>query len=49
MIVLPFNPVGWFETSSGTLLNVNQGGTSPLLSGTVVYTEVDADGRQYDA
>lgn len=37
--VLPFNPVGWFETSSGHLLNMNASSTGPF-SGGLTYIEV---------
>ena len=38
-IVLPFNPVGWFETSAATLLNLDlSGGQS--VDGSLVYIEV---------
>jgi len=37
-IVLPFNPVGWFETSDATLLNMElSGGQS--VDGSLVYIE----------
>lgn len=42
--VLPFNPVGWFETNSGELLNLELGGAQSV-DGVLVYCEVDADGR----
>jgi len=38
-IVLPFNPVGWFETSAATLLNLELGG-SQSVDGSLVYIEV---------
>jgi hypothetical protein len=38
-IVLPFNPVGWFETSAATLLNLELGG-SQSVDGSLVYVEV---------
>ena len=38
--VLPFNPVGWFETAAGTLLNLELGGAQSV-DGCVVYIEVD--------
>lgn len=38
-IVLPFNPVGWFETSAATLLNMELGG-SQSVDGALVYIEV---------
>lgn len=41
--VLPFNPVGWFETASGELLNLELGGAQSV-DGVLVYAEVDADG-----
>jgi hypothetical protein len=44
--VMPFNPVGWFETASGDLLNLELGGAQSV-DGVLVYVEVDADGRTY--
>lgn len=41
--VLPFNPVGWFETAASTLLNLELGGAQSA-DGVLVYTEVDDDG-----
>ena len=37
--VLPFNPLGWFETVAGELLNMNASSTGPF-SGGLVYVEV---------
>ena len=37
-IVLPFNPVGWFETSAATLLNLELGGAQSV-DGVLVYIE----------
>ena len=37
-IVLPFNPVGWFETSDATLLNMELSG-SQSVDGALVYIE----------
>ena len=37
-IVLPFNPVGWFETSASTLLNMELGGAQSV-DGVLVYIE----------
>jgi hypothetical protein len=37
--VLPYNPVGWFETGSNTLLNLNLSG-AVAVGGSVVYIEV---------
>lgn len=42
--VMPFNPVGWFETNSGELLNMELSGAQSV-DGVLVYVEVDADGR----
>lgn len=42
--VLPFNPVGWFETLSGELLNMELSGAQSV-DGVLVYVEVDNDGR----
>lgn len=36
---LPFNPVGWFETGSNTLLNLNLSG-AVAIGGMLVYVEV---------
>ncbi len=38
-IVLPFNPVGWFETASNTLLNLNLSG-AVAVGGCLTYVEV---------
>ena len=38
-ICAPFNPVGWFETSGGTLLNLNLS-ANVAVGGEVVYVEV---------
>lgn len=37
--VLPFNPVGWFETASNTLLNLELSG-AVSVDGSIVYVEV---------
>ena len=37
-IVLPFNPVGWFETSAAALLNMELGGAQSV-DGALVYIE----------
>lgn len=37
--VLPFNPVGWFETASNTLLNLELSG-AVSVDGSLVYVEV---------
>lgn len=42
--VLPFNPVGWFETADTELLNLELG-AAQSVDGVLVYVEVDADGR----
>lgn len=39
-ITLPFNPVGWFETSTNELLNMELSGAQSV-DGTVVYVLVD--------
>lgn len=44
--VLPYCPVGWFETTAGALLNMELGGAQSV-DGVLVYTEVDDDGREY--
>ena len=39
-LLFPFNPVGWFETAAGELLNMElSGGQS--VDGCLVYVEVD--------
>jgi cell wall-associated NlpC family hydrolase len=38
-ISVPFNPLGWFETASGTLLNLNLSG-AVAVGGNLVYVEV---------
>ncbi len=38
--VLPFSPVGWFETISGELLELSLAGTTPNAKGCLVYVEV---------
>jgi hypothetical protein len=42
--VLPFNPVGWFETAASALLNMELSGAQSV-DGVLVYTLVDDDGR----
>lgn len=37
--VLPFSPIGWFETAAGAALNMNASTTGPF-GGVVVYIEV---------
>ena len=37
-IVLPFNPVGWFETSAATLLNMELSGAQSV-DGALTYIE----------
>jgi hypothetical protein len=39
--VLPFNPVGWFETASGQSLDLNLGGAI-RVAGCLTYIEVPA-------
>lgn len=38
-ITLPFNPVGWFETVAGDLLNMELGGAQSV-DGCLVYVEI---------
>jgi hypothetical protein len=38
-IVLPFNPLGWFETAAAALLNLELGGAQSV-DGALVYVEV---------
>lgn len=42
-MVLPHNPLGWFETASGELLNLELSGAQSVDGG-LTYVEVDADG-----
>jgi hypothetical protein len=37
--VLPYNPVGWFETASNTLLNLNLSAAN-AVRGSITYIEV---------
>jgi len=39
-IVLPFNPLGWFESASGALLELALAGTTPNAQGCFVYVLV---------
>jgi hypothetical protein len=41
--VLNHNPLGWFETASGELLNMELSGAQSV-DGVLTYVEVDADG-----
>jgi hypothetical protein len=38
-LVAPFNPLGWFETAAGVLLNLNLSGAVPV-GGELVYVEI---------
>lgn len=38
--LLPFSPVGWFETVAGELLELALTGTTPFVNGCLVYVEV---------
>lgn len=38
-LVLPFNPLGWFETAASTLLNLELGG-AVSADGSLLYIEV---------
>lgn len=38
-IVLPFNPLGWFETAAATLLNMELSGAQSV-DGAIIYVEV---------
>lgn len=38
-LVAPFNPLGWFETAAGALLNLNLSGTV-AVGGELVYGEI---------
>lgn len=42
--VLPFNPLGWFETVSAELLNMELSGAQSV-DGCLTYVLVDDDGR----
>ena len=39
-VTFPFSPIGWFETSTNTLLNLNLGGAQSV-DGAVCWVEVD--------
>lgn len=39
-IVLPFNPMGWFETAAGALLELALAGTTPNAQGCLTYIAV---------
>ena len=39
-LVLPFSPIGWFETSAGALLELALGGTTPIARGCLAYVTV---------
>lgn len=39
-VVLPFNPIGWFETAVATLLNLNLSG-AVAVGGALTYVEVN--------
>lgn len=39
ILVLPFNPEGWFETAAGALLNLELGG-AVSVDGSLSYVEV---------
>lgn len=47
VVVLPYNPTGWFETASGAALSMEVGGTSPSIQGVVEYVLVDDDRRGF--
>ena len=38
-ITLPYNPLGWFETVAGELLNMELGGAQ-AVAGCLTYVEV---------
>lgn len=40
-VVLPYNPVGWFETAAGALLNLELSG-NVSVDGSLTYCLVDA-------
>lgn len=42
--VLPYNPVGWFETTAGELLNMELSGAQSV-DGVLNYVLIDDDGR----
>jgi hypothetical protein len=42
--VLPYNPIGWFETAASELLNMELGGAQSV-DGVLRYVEIDDDGR----
>jgi hypothetical protein len=39
-ITLPFNPAGWFETATGTLLELSLAGTTPIAEGMYTFIQV---------
>jgi hypothetical protein len=43
--VLPFNPVGWFETAASELLNMELSGAQSV-DGVLQYVLIDDDGRE---
>jgi hypothetical protein len=42
--VLPYNPIGWFETAASELLNMELSGAQSV-DGVLRYVEIDDDGR----
>lgn len=42
VLVLPFNPAGWFETAASQLLNLELGG-AVSVDGVLNYSTVDSD------
>lgn len=42
--VLPYNPLGWFETAAGELLNMELSGAQSV-DGVLNYVLIDDDGR----
>ena len=40
VLVLPFNPCGWFQTNVGDLLELALGGTTPLADGCLTWIPV---------
>jgi hypothetical protein len=40
VIILPFSPVGWFETAAGAALTASVAGSTPTVGVNVVYIEI---------
>jgi hypothetical protein len=40
VLILPFSPVGWFETAAGEALTVSVAGSTPTVGVNIVYIEI---------